>query len=266
MAAQRLPGVVGRPFALAINRVSGSRQVLLIASTRPDSSPRSKTARAGPVGSDRIGCRAGYPQAGWIARVTGSIRLWPRATVIRWLPWRRWVARAGWPLTSTLGVGVLAEHTVVNGQQIPGHGRQLKAFQDLRYGQAGRAATWSGPRPSRSPKPLAGIVPRRPRQLARLSAIAAAMPGGSAAAWSARGKECGGGHGSAVGLMVRSRAPGRLQQRSHDSEVRSAPNDYKQHLLANCTALAPASCLRNQLEPRGFRSPLFSDDHSSHTG
>jgi hypothetical protein len=43
----------------------------------------------------------------------------------------------------------------------------------------------------------------------------------------------------------------------HDSEVRSAPNDYKRHLLANCTAFAPASCLRNQLEPRGFRSPLF---------
>jgi hypothetical protein len=36
------------------------------------------------------------------------------------------------------GVGALSEHVVVNGQQIPGHGRQLKALQDLRYGQAGR--------------------------------------------------------------------------------------------------------------------------------
>jgi hypothetical protein len=35
-------------------------------------------------------------------------------------------------------VGALAEHAVVDGQQIPGHGGQLKSFQGLRYGQAGR--------------------------------------------------------------------------------------------------------------------------------
>jgi hypothetical protein len=133
------------------------------------------------------------PACCWIARVTGSIRLWPRATVIRSPRWRRWVARAGWPLTSTLGG---RRPFGARCGQRPTDPRPWQAAQGV-PGPAlwsGRpAATWSGPRPSRSPKPLAGVVPRRPRQLARLSAIAAAMPGGSAAAWSARGKECGGG-------------------------------------------------------------------------
>jgi len=35
-------------------------------------------------------------------------------------------------------VGALAQHAVVDRQQIPGHGRQLKAFQGLLDGQAGR--------------------------------------------------------------------------------------------------------------------------------
>ena len=42
---------------------------------RPECCPRSRTARAGPVGSDRIGWLGRLAASAWVTRVTGSIRL-----------------------------------------------------------------------------------------------------------------------------------------------------------------------------------------------
>jgi hypothetical protein len=167
---------------------------------RPDRCPRSRMAWAGPVGSDRIGLLGRLAASCWVIRVTGSTPGAAAGTVTRSPRWRRRVAGAGWPLTSTLGG---RRPCGARCGQRPTDPRPWQAAQGvpgpaLRSGRP--AATWSGPRPSRSPTPLAGVVPRRPRQSARPSARAAPIPGGLAAAWWAREKECGGGHGSRRGV------------------------------------------------------------------
>ena len=69
------------------------------------------------------------------------------------------------------------------------------------------------------------------------------------------------------GLTFEEAAPSSEGSHYARSSIRSAPNDYKQHLLANCTAFcasllpeAPAS------SPEDSGHCLFADDHSSHTG
>jgi hypothetical protein len=56
------------------------------------------------------------------------------------------------------------------------------------------------------------------------------------------------------GLTFEEAAPSSEGSHYARSSIRSAPNDYKQHLLANCTAFAPASCLRRRL--RAPRIPV----------
>jgi hypothetical protein len=104
------------------------------------------------------------------------------------------------------------------------------------------AATSTGPRPPRSPNPLVAGAPHRPPQSLWLPATAAAMPGGSAAAWRARRKKCGGGHGERRGMggpgssrwAPAARPP--MTAARFDQRLTTISGQ----LLANCTFFAPA--------------------------
>ena len=101
------------------------------------------------------------------------------------------------------------------------------------------AATSTGPRPPRSPKTRVAAAPHRPPQSVWLSATAAPMPGGSAAAWRARRKECGGGHGERRGVS----GPGSSRWApAATTPMTAARFDQRlttisSQLLANCTLL-----------------------------
>jgi len=116
------------------------------------------------------------------------------------------------------------------------------------------AATSTGPRPPRSPKPRVAAAPHRPPQSVWLSATAAAMPGGSAAAWRARGKERGGGHGErrGVGGPGSSRWAPAARPPMTAARFDQRLTTISSQLLANCTPSSPSTLAdRDRFQDRG---------------
>jgi hypothetical protein len=104
------------------------------------------------------------------------------------------------------------------------------------------AATWSGPRPSRSATTLEGAVLRWPDRSGWRSATAAAMPCGSAGAWWARRKECGAGDGPRRGVGDPGSSSGRLQPTTPLKATGSSTlNTTNSQLLANTCSSRPAA-------------------------